>query len=55
MALEVGQGLAATILQSTKAAREALLAEAASLAARPAALNLALEVEAWEARSSLHI
>ena len=44
MALDVGEGLAAATLERTKDAREALLAEAASIAARPAAVNLALKV-----------
>ena len=50
MALNVGEGLAAATLERTKVAREALLAEAADSAARPAAINIALEVSVGHTR-----
>ena len=54
LALTVGEGLAAATLERTKVAREALLAEAASVAARPAAMNLGLEVD-WQHTSLEYI
>lgn len=41
MALDVGEGLAAATLERTKVAREALLAEAANVAAQPVVMSLA--------------
>ena len=44
LALVVGEELTTATLERTKVAREQLLAEAATVAARPAAVDLALQV-----------